>query len=40
MLGTGDVFHATVGIENRDGGAEVLELDYLGWQGYVDWSAS
>ena len=40
VLGTTDVFHATVGIENRDGGAEVLELDYLGWQGWVDWAAN
>jgi len=34
-----DNFHATLGIENRSGANEVLEVDYAYAQGYRDWSA-
>ncbi len=38
-LTTTDNFHATVGIENRSGANEVLQLDYAYAQGYRDWAA-
>jgi len=36
-LGVNDQFHATVGIENRSGANEELELDYAYAQGWRDW---
>ncbi|MCR4341032.1 MAG: hypothetical protein NUW01_14215 [Gemmatimonadaceae bacterium] len=39
-LGTTDNFHAVALVENRAGGAEVLEADYFGGHGNRDWSAN
>ncbi|MDA1035833.1 MAG: hypothetical protein O3B65_02995 [Chloroflexi bacterium] len=39
-LGTGDLFHATCGIENRSGANEILEIDYAYAQGWRDWAAN
>ncbi len=38
-LGTADNFHATVGIENRSGANEELQVDYAYAQGWRDWAA-
>lgn len=39
-VGTSDLFYAVLMIENRAGGAEVLEVDYFYARGWRDWSAS
>ena len=39
-LGTGDTFHAVVMIENRDGNAEIMEVDYVEVEGHRDWLAT
>lgn len=31
-------YYGVVGIENRDGNAEVLEIDYIAWGGSRDWA--
>lgn len=33
-----DTYYGIVGIENRDGNAEVLEIDYVAWGGSRDWT--
>jgi hypothetical protein len=38
-LGVNDCFHACLLIENRDGNAEVLEVDFVEAEGSRDWSA-
>ena len=38
-LGTGDNFHATIGIENRSAANEIMELDYAYAQGWRYWAA-
>jgi hypothetical protein len=38
-LGTGDLFHAVVLIENRSGANERLEVDYVLAEGSRDWAA-
>ena len=37
-LGTSDNFHVAVGIENRSGANEILEVDYVAAKGWRDWS--
>ena len=37
-LGTGDIFHACLMIENRSAANERLEVDYFIGEGYRDWA--